>query len=73
MPGAKTKKLTTMPCASGSFRIKANRSATIRVTLSKACLRLLHTQRGHRLTVIYTSQSSTGQVGQRRRITLVLK
>ncbi len=69
----KNKKVTTVRCASGSFRIRAGRSATIRVTLSKACLRLLRAQRHHRLTVIYTSRSSTGQVGQRKQITLVLR
>jgi hypothetical protein len=66
-------KLTTVRCASGSFRIRANRSATLRVTLSSACMRLLRAQRHHRLTVMYTSQSSTGQVGQRKRIVLVLR
>ena len=69
----KNKKVATVRCASGSFRIKANRSATIRVRLSKACLRLLRAQRHHRLTVIYASKSSTGQVGQRKRIMLVLR
>ena len=69
----KNKKLTTVRCAAGSFRIKAGRSATIRVKLSNACLRLLRAQRHRQLTVLYTSKSSTGQVGQRKRVTLVLK
>ena len=69
----KNKKLTTVGCASGSFRIRANRSLGLRVTLSRACLRLLRAQANHRLTVIYTTKSQTGQVGQRNRITLVLR
>ena len=69
----KNKKLTTVGCASGSFRIRANRSLRLRVTLSGACLRLLRAQANHRLTVIYTTKSQTGQVGQRNRITLVLR
>ena len=69
----KNKKLTTVGCASGSFRIRANRSAALRVTLSSACLRLLRAQAHHRLTVIYTSTSQTRQSGQRNRVTLVLR
>jgi large repetitive protein len=68
----KNKKLTTVRCASGSFRIRANRSAALRVTLSGACLRLLRAQANHRLTVVYTSKSQTGQAGQRNRVTLLL-
>ncbi|HWE10863.1 MAG TPA: hypothetical protein VG325_16050 [Solirubrobacteraceae bacterium] len=67
------KKLKAVGCASASFRIRANHSATIRTRLSTGCLRLLRAQRHHRLTVIYASQSQTRQVGQRKRITLVLK
>lgn len=68
----KNKKLTTVRCASGSFRIRANRSLALGVTLSGSCLRLLRAQANHRLTVIYTSKSQTGQTGQRNRLTLVL-
>lgn len=66
-------KLTAVRCGSGSFRIRADRSATLRVTLGTACMRLLRAQRHHRLTVVYESQSSTGQVGQHKRIVLVLR
>lgn len=69
----KHRKLTAVRCASASFRIRAHRSAIIRATLTAACLRLLRTRRHHWLTVTYVSRSSTGQVGQRRRITLVLR
>ena len=67
----KRKKLTTVLCASARFRIKAHRKGTARVRLSRTCLSLLEPHR--RLTVTYTAQSGTGQLGPRKRVTLVLK
>ncbi len=69
----KHQRLVTVLCASASFRIRAHHSEAFRVRLSAACLHLLRASRHHRLTVVYTSHSSTGQVGQRKRITLVLR
>jgi hypothetical protein len=66
-------KLTTVRCGTASFQIGANRSQTRRVALDGACLRLLRAQPHHRLTVAYSFQPQTGQVGERRRITLVLR
>ena len=67
-------KLTTVRCASGSFKIAANKSGKIRVTLSGACMRMLRAHKAHhRLKVLYVSKSQTGQKGQRYRITLVLR
>ncbi len=60
-------------CVSANFRIRAHRSATIRTGLSAGCLRLLRAQPRRRLTVNATTESQTGQVGESRRITLVLK
>ena len=65
------KKLMTVVCASAGFRIKAHRKRKARVRLSSTCLSLLKPHR--RLTVTYTAQSGTGQLGQRKRVTLVLK
>jgi large repetitive protein len=67
------KTLATVVCATGGFRIRAHRTATTRVRLSAACARLLRSQRHHRLVVTYTAQSRTGQLGLRRRVTLVLR
>jgi hypothetical protein len=63
----------TMRCARGSFRIKANRSAVIRARLSTACMRLLDAQPQHRLPALYSSQAHSAQVGQRKRLTLVIR
>ena len=67
----KKRKLTTVVCARAGFRIKAHRKGTARVRLSSTCLSLLKPHR--RLTVTYTAQTGTGQLGQRKRITLVLR
>jgi hypothetical protein len=69
----KHRKLATLVCATGGFRIRAHRVATARVRPSAACSRLLRAQPHHRLVVTYTAQSNTGQLGLRRRITLVLR
>jgi hypothetical protein len=63
----------TLRCASAGFRIRANRSATTRARVAGACLRLLRRARRHRLSVTYTSRATTGQTGQRKRVTLVLR
>ncbi|HWE10860.1 MAG TPA: Ig-like domain-containing protein [Solirubrobacteraceae bacterium] len=65
--------LATVRCASTSVRIGAHRSLTIRVRISVTCLRLLRARPHHRLTVPFTFQSQTGQVGERERVMLVLK
>ncbi len=67
------KKRAMVRCARARFRIRAHRSATLRVKLTAACLRLLRAQRHHRLTVIYTSRPQSGVLGEHRRITLVLR
>ncbi len=66
-------KLRTERCASTSVRIRAHRTATISITLSAACVRFLLAQPHHRLLVLYTFQSQTGQVGERERVMLVLQ
>lgn len=60
-------------CGQARFRIRAGHSMTIRVRLTTACLRLLHAAHHRRLTVLYLSRTRTGQAGQRRLVTLVLK
>ncbi len=67
------KRVAIMRCASASFRVRANGSATVWVRLTTPCLRLLRAQVHHRLTVLFTSGSRTGQAGQRKLVTLVLK
>ncbi len=63
----------SLRCARARFRIPAHKSRTIRVRVTDACLRLLRTQRHHRLPAVYASKTSTGQMGQRQLITLLVK
>ena len=64
---------STVVCATGSFRIKAHGTAIALARLSAACSKLLRAAPHHRLTVTYAARSRTGQIGLRRRITLVLR
>ena len=72
----KRKKFASVRCVSASFRVQADRAATVRVRLTARCVRLLRHHPHHRLIVLYISGSQTGQAGQagqRKRITLVLE
>lgn len=70
---AKTRKLVTVTCAAKNFRVKAHRTGNVRARHSAACAKLLDAASHHRLTVTFIAQSRAGQVGQRKRITLVRK
>jgi hypothetical protein len=66
-------KLQTLRCAGATVRIKAGRSATVRLTLGTTCLRILRSKPHRQLSVRYTFTSQAGQLGEREWVMLVLQ
>ena len=62
---------TAIVCGRRSFRIPAHGSAVTGIRLSSACVKLLKVQPDHAMTVRYSARTQTGQVGLRKRITLI--
>ena len=67
------KRNRTVACATGSFAIKAHRTATVRARVTGACLTLLQSAPQRRMAARLSTQTQSGQVGVTKKVTLQLR